>query len=190
MIRRVCNKEGEEARQWLKETTEPAERMAKAVGEVEFYSDGVQVNTVGGWRELRVSVFAKRDPAAPATPEQWGERVLEKPQVRVARAAIAASYRIGASWEKMLVQLGLENTPRLSVLGDGAKWIWDEAAKRFKIVQSVEWVVDVYHVGEHIYACGQKMFRLGQTPALRKRRRGPAAELLVLRRAGTPEEQY
>ena len=158
VIRRVCNQEGEEAKQWLKETNEPAERMAKAQGEVEFYTDGVQVNTVGGWRELRVSVFAKREAAAAATPEQWDERMLEKPQVRVARAAIAASYRIGASWEQMLVQLGLGNTPRLSVLGDGAKWIWDEVAKRFKLVQNVEWVVDVYHVGEHIYECGQKMF--------------------------------
>lgn len=158
VVRRVCNEEGEQARKWLKESDEPAKQMARAEGELEFYTDGVQVNTVGGWRELRVSVFAKREPADPAGPEQWAERVLEKPECRIARAAIAASYKIGATWEQMLHQLGLENTSRLSVLGDGAKWIWDEAAKRFKMVLNVEWVVDVYHVSEHIHECGQKMF--------------------------------
>lgn len=158
VIRRVCNHEGEEARQWLKKTEEPARRMARANGEVEFYTDGVQVNTVNGWREMRVSVFAKRVATRPALPQQWEQRVLEKPQCRIARAAIAASNRIGAGWSQMMQQLGLLDTPRLSVLADGAKWIWDEAAKRFKMVQNVEWVVDVYHVGEHIHACGQKMF--------------------------------
>ena len=158
VVRRVCNEEGEQAAQWLKTAQDPAERMAQAKGEVEFYSDGVKVNTVDGWREMRVSVFAKREASGPAQPDQWAQRVLEKPACRVARAAIAASHRIGASWQQMLRQLGLEDTPRLSVLGDGAKWTWDEAAKRFKMILNVEWVVDVYHVSEHIHGCAQKMF--------------------------------
>jgi hypothetical protein len=124
----------------------------------------VQVNTVDGWREMRISVFAKRQPAAPSQPGQWKDRVLEKPGCRVAWAAIAASHLIGASWRRMLERLGLENTPRLSVLGDGARWIWDEAAKRFKAIVKVEWTVDVYHVSEHLHVCGQKMFGAG-TPA-------------------------
>jgi hypothetical protein len=158
VIRRVCNAEGEEARQWFKSASEPVQQMAQAQGEVEFYSDGVQVNTVDGWREMRMSVFAKRLPTGPAEPAQWNQRVLEKPACRVAWAAIAASHVIGASWRRMLEHLGLENTPRLSVLGDGARWIWDEAAKRFKAMVKVDWVVDVYHVGEHVHACAQKMF--------------------------------
>jgi hypothetical protein len=158
VVRRVCNEEGEQAAQWLKTADDPAQRMAQAKGEVEFYSDGVKVNTVEGWREMRVSVFAKREPSGPAEPQQWDQRVLEKPTCRVALAAIAASYRIGASWQQMVRHLGLEDTPRLSVLGDGAKWIWDEAAKRFKMILNVDWVVDVYHVSEHIHGCAQKMF--------------------------------
>jgi hypothetical protein len=158
VVRRVCNEEGEQARQWLEQASEPAEQMAKAAGEVEFYADGVQVNTVGGWRELRVSVFAKRPVAASAGPELWDQRVLEKPECRVAWAAIATSEQVGASWQRMLCQLGLEHVPRLSVLADGARWIWDEAAKRFKMIVNVEWVVDVYHVSEHIHGCAQQMF--------------------------------
>jgi hypothetical protein len=158
VVRRVCNEEGEMARAWLKQSAAPAQAMAKASGEVEFYTDGVQVNTVDGWRELRMSVLAKRAAGDPAQPADWETRVLEKPQCRIAWAAIAASHLIGASWGRMLEHLGLNNTPRLSVLGDGARWIWDEAAKRFKAVINVDWVVDVYHIIEHVNDCGKKMF--------------------------------
>jgi hypothetical protein len=165
VIRRVCDEEGQQAKQWLKSASEPVEQMARAQGELEFYSDGVQVNTVGGWREMRISVFAKRLPTGPAEPSQWDQRVLEKPACRVAWAAIAASHVIGSSWRSMLEHLGLEDTPRLSVLGDGARWIWDEAAKRFKVIVNVDWVVDVYHVGEHVHACAQKMFGVNTSQA-------------------------
>ncbi len=70
----------------------------------------------------------------------------------------ATSLAIGFSWNRMLEHLGLEKTLRLSVLGDGARWIWDEVAKRFKLIADVDWVVDVYHVGEHVHACAQEMF--------------------------------
>ncbi len=167
VIRRVCNSEGEEAKQWLSRAPQPAQAMAKAQGELEFYTDGVQVNTVDGWREMRVSVFAKRPASDPAEPGQWQERVLEPPHCRVAFAAIGASHLIGASWSRMLEHLGLENTERLSVLGDGARWIWDEAAKRFKAIVNVDWVVDVYHVSEHVNECGKKMFGPGTPQAAR-----------------------
>jgi hypothetical protein len=165
VIRRVCNEEGEQAAQWLAQASAPAQAITKAQGELEFYSDGVQVKTVEGWREMRVSVFAKRQACEPAEPAQWEQRTLEKPQCRVAWAAIAASEEIGASWEAMLHHLGLQNTPRLSVLADGARWIWDEAAKRFKMLSNVEWVVDVYHVCEKLQNCAKEMFGVGSPAA-------------------------
>jgi hypothetical protein len=163
VIRRVCNEEGEEAAQWLEEASDPVQEIARAKGELEFYTDGVKVNSVEGWKELRVSVFAKREATEPAEPAEWEKRTLEKPECRLAWAAIATSDQIGASWEKMLTRLGLQNTPRLSVLADGARWIWDEAAKRFKVIVSVDWVVDVYHVCEKIQECAKEMFGKGST---------------------------
>jgi hypothetical protein len=183
VIRRVCNEEGEQAGQWLKDAPDPAGQMTAAKGELEFYSDGVQVNTVDGWREMRISVFAKREPAAPAGPREWEDRVLEKPACRVAWAAIAASHLIGASWRRMLEHLGLTNTPRLSVLGDGARWIWDEAAKRFKAIVNVDWVVDVYHVSEHVHGCAQKMFGAG-TPAAKQWGTSRVEELIEMEGPG------
>jgi hypothetical protein len=158
VIRAVCDEEGEAARRWMNESPEPAAAMAKAAGGVEFYTDGVKVNTVDGWREMRLSVFAKREAGGPATPGQWRDRVLPEPTARVAACAIAPSHCVGSSWRRMLAQLGLERCPGLSVLADGAKWIWDEAAKRFKRVAGVDWCVDVFHVSQHLHACAKRMF--------------------------------
>jgi hypothetical protein len=58
----------------------------------------------------------------------------------------------------MLERLGLGQVARLSVLGDGARWIWDEAAKRFKLIRHVDWCVDVFHVSEHLHGCAAAMF--------------------------------
>lgn len=161
VIRAVCDEEGEAARRWMSESPEPAAAMARAGGDAEFYTDGVKVNTTGGWREMRLSVFAKREAGTPATPGQWKDRVLPEPAARVASCAIAPSHCVGSSWRRMLVRLGLDKAPRLSVLGDGAKWIWDEAAKRFKCLADVDWCVDVFHVSEHLHACAARMFGTG-----------------------------
>lgn len=165
VVRRVCNKEGEAAAAWLEQASEPVKEIVRAQGELEFYTDGVQVKTVEGWRELRVSVLAKRESAEPAKPEEWKTRALEKPECRLAWAAIAGSEEIGASWAAMLERLGLQNTPHLSVLADGARWIWDEAAKRFKTIVNVDWVVDIYHVLEKVHRCGKEMFAAGSEKA-------------------------
>jgi hypothetical protein len=177
VVRRVCNEEGQAAARWVEEASAPLEGISRAQGELEFYTDGVEVKTTGGWREMRVSVLAKRKKAEPAEPEQWEERTLKKPECRLAWAAIAASEQIGASWEAMLNRLGLHNTPRLSVLADGARWIWDEAAKRFKAVLNVEWVVDVYHVCEKIQGCAKEMLGIG-SPATQQWAAAKVQELI------------
>ena len=165
VIRRVCNEEGEQAAQWMEQSTVPVQAFQEAEGQAEFYSDGVQVKTQEGWKELRTSVFAKRQAAEPAEPEQWKDRVLEKPECRLAQAAIAASEQVGASWQVMLQRLGPQSIERLSVLADGARWIWDEAAKRFKLIANVSWVVDVFHVSEKIHDCGKEMLGVGSEAA-------------------------
>ena len=58
---------------------------------------------------------------------------------------------IGASWERLSKVLGVARDQALSVIADGAKWIWDQAAKRFA-GQDVQWVVDIYHVLLYLYA--------------------------------------
>jgi hypothetical protein len=135
--------------------------MAKAKGEMEFSTDGVKINTTQGWMEMRLNVLAKRESAAPAQPAQWNDRVLPEPSARLAWCAIAPCQKVGASWTKMFKHAGGNRQTKLSVIADGAKWIWDQARQRLP-GGNTQWVVDIYHVSQHIHDCGKALFGEGQ----------------------------
>jgi hypothetical protein len=149
-IRRVTEEEGAVAQQFLVTSDVPVKAFAAGTGEAEFYTDGISVNTTEGWRDLRVSVFAKREAGDPATPADWNNRALPPPSVRLASASMAACEQQGIAWKKMADKLGIGDVP--SVLADGAKWIWDQVGQCWK---NADWVLDVFHVSEHIHACGK-----------------------------------
>jgi len=151
VVRRVCDEEGQVVRKWIRSSPEPKKAFDAARGAVEFSTDGLSVNTIDGWREIRQSVISKRQPALPAKPAQWDQRVLEPPTVRLAVCAIAHCDLIGAGWARLVELLGLPDGLEMSVIADGAKWIWDQAAQRFK-KQNAQWVVDVYHVMLYLFA--------------------------------------
>jgi hypothetical protein len=154
-IRRVSEAEGEAAQQFLACSPAPAAAFASATGDVEFYTDGVTVNTTGGWRDLRLNVFDKRAAGAAASPEQWANRVLPSPTVRIAWASMQACEQQGRAWKRQSEKLGVIDDEHLSVLADGAKWIWDQARQCWTCAQ---WVLDVFHVSEHIHDCGKAVF--------------------------------
>lgn len=163
-IRAVCDEEGERAGRWVRSDDAPAGALARAAGEWEFSTDGVKVNTTGGWCEMRLSVLDKRESGGAATPQEWADRVLPEPAARVAWCQIANSRLVGARWAAMLRHLGVAADARLSVIADGARWIWEQAAGRLPNADA-QWVVDVYHVSQHLHSCGKAM--LGEGPAAR-----------------------
>jgi hypothetical protein len=120
------------------------------------------VNTVDGWREMRLSVVARREAGTPALPSGWDQRVLPEPTARLAVCAIADCHHVGASWKRLSRRLHLEEAEDLSVIADGAKWIWDQARRRLPGTRT-QWCVDVYHVSEHLHACGKALHGEGST---------------------------
>lgn len=156
-VRAICDEEGRAAEQWLRKDPGSVTPLQTAEGQWEFSSDGTSVNTTDGWREIRLSVISKRASGASATPQQWHERVLPRPSARLAWCQIADCERVGARWERMFERVGLEPDSKLSVLADGAKWIWDQANKRLPRADT-QWVVDIYHVSEHLHDCGRELF--------------------------------
>lgn len=179
-IERVCQHEGEEARKWLRGTAKTVEIFAKTPGEAEFYSDGLKVNTTGGWREMRLNLLQKRQRGKSVTPEQWKDRVLPEAGIRLASCAIADSRLTGAMWKQWSRQMGLENSSELSVIADGASWIWEQARQRLS--PHASWCVDVYHVSEHLHDCGRAM--LGEGESARSWAQGELEELI---RVGGPK---
>ena len=159
-IERVCQEEAARVRTWMEESPEPVESFQQARGLPEFSSDGVKINTVNGWREMRLSVLAKREPTMPAGPEEWDRRVLNEPTAKLASCMIAGCDRVGASWRRLSKRAGLEGSAELSVIADGAKWIWDQASKRLS--KQAKWCVDVFHVSRHLHDCGKAIFGEGR----------------------------
>lgn len=147
------------------------EPFAAAAGQWEFQTDGTSVNTTGGWREVKLGIFAKREPGDPATPEQWGERELPRPTARWAFAAISECDAFSASWRPTATRLGLTDCSELSVIADGAAWIWRAAERAFP---GSEGLIDIYHVSTHLAEVGRAAFGEGtpEAAAWRERARG------------------
>lgn len=146
-LKDCCYTQAAHVSQW-RQQDEGSCGFQEAQGEVEFLVDGTMVNTVEeGWKEIRVGVFLKRPTAAPVRAHEWATRSLEEPTARSARVVMQSSEAFGACWRRWASLLGITSTSQITVIADGAKWIWREAEKQFPDAQGV---LDVYHVLEHL----------------------------------------
>ncbi|MFO0810972.1 MAG: hypothetical protein U0746_20270 [Gemmataceae bacterium] len=82
------------------------------------------MNTTEGWREMRLSIFAKRHRGRPAVAGATEPRGLPAPHVRVVQAGIRTGDQLGPAWRRQAARLGLTATADLTLIADGAKWIW------------------------------------------------------------------
>ena len=96
---------------------------------------------------MRLGIFSKRLRGEAATAENWDDRELPAPDVRVAFAAIEPSERFGARWGQWALRLGIRDTAKISVLADGASWIWEKTSMHFA---GATGVLDIYHALEHV----------------------------------------
>jgi hypothetical protein len=150
-VREVSQAEGAVMLAWQRQEPEAAREFRESSGDVEFTTDGTCVNTCDGWREMKVGIFAKRDRGPPAVPEAWANRALPRPKCSVAFAAIEASDQFGPRWKAWRKRLGLPDASAITVLADGAKWIWEEAREHLR---GADGVLDIFHAWQHIAATG------------------------------------
>jgi hypothetical protein len=159
-LERVCQEEGQRAQKWMSQSDEPVKAFEKACGNAEFSADGILINTVDQWREMRLSTLAKRPPATACQPGDWGDRVLNEPTSRFSMCAIADADHVGASWKRLSRRMDLAAQPRVDVIADGAKWIWEQAGKRLP-GHNGQWCLDIYHLSQHLHQCGQNLLGAG-----------------------------
>ncbi|MBE7248931.1 MAG: ISKra4 family transposase [Actinomycetospora chiangmaiensis] len=149
-VRKACDAHGGLARAWQRDDPEAARAFAEAKGDVEFQTDGTSVNTTGGWREIRLSIFAKRGRGEPTTdPDNWPGERLPSPTARFAAAGIRTGEALGPQWRRMAARLGIKQTSSITTLADGARWIWNQAGRS---LPGCEGVLDFYHLVEHVSA--------------------------------------
>ena len=124
-----------------------APRFSAAPGAVEVPIDAGKVNTTDGWRDVKMAVFSKREAGPPATPADYAERAVPAPTVRTVIADIAPVERFAERVRHEADRLNITTEPDITVLADGAGWIWNMAEEVFP--QAVG-VLDFYHAVEHM----------------------------------------
>jgi hypothetical protein len=161
-IRRVCYREGARIEQWLDSDETAYQQFIAAAGQIEAEIDGTTVNTVEGWRDVKICIFAKREAGKKATPEQWAKRDLPAPTSRMAFARIEEAEQFRKRTGDWMERLQVIDTVEVSVLADGAEWIWNLAKECFPF--AVE-VLDIYHVLEHLGTAAKTLYGQGSDEA-------------------------
>jgi hypothetical protein len=123
------------------------DRFAEAKGVVEVQIDAGKVNTTTGWRDIKLCVICKRKPGKSATPREWSDRVLPPPTIRSVVANIEEARDFAQRVRAETDRLRVTTAGDVTVLGDGAEWIWNLAAD---VLPQAAGVLDVYHAIEHV----------------------------------------
>lgn len=147
-----------QVREWQRQTPVLRDRFQQAAGAVEFSTDGTSVNTLEGWREMRLAIFARRVAGEPATPAEWDNRELPAPSCRVLFGGLWTADQYGPQWRAWAGRLGIRQTDEITVLADGAKWIWNQVEQNLPGAQGV---LDIYHGSEHLHGTAKVLFGEG-----------------------------
>ena len=182
-IRKCCHQAATDARERRDELNGLPEQFEQAKGQDrEAHIDAGKVNTPDGWRDIKLVVFACRERGESSTSADYEQRELPSPSVRSVIAEVEEAKLFGPRCKAEAERLGVVDTSapkavglvvvdtsapkvgRLSVLGDGAEWIWNLADAQFA---GATQLLDVFHGVEKLAEAGREEF--GQeTAALEK----------------------
>jgi hypothetical protein len=160
-IRRCCHQDAARARKAREQRQALPQQFQQAQGQQrELHIDAGKVNTPDGWRDVKVAVFACRERGEPATSEDYEQRDLPEPTARSVVAEVEEAQAFGQRCRDEALRLGVSSSVEgvlaavagLSVLGDGAEWIWNLAGERFA---GAAQALDVYHGCEQLAKVGR-----------------------------------
>jgi hypothetical protein len=160
-IRQLCHATAARAGS-TRERRATSEVFAQAEGDLELQIDAGKVNTLDGWRDVKVAVLARRPPGEPITPSEWDERDLPAASVRSVVAAVEEAEAFGERCLAETTRLGLTDPTKISVLGDGAEWIWNLADRRFS---GASQCLDFWHGAGHLGDGARAVFGSGSGEA-------------------------
>jgi hypothetical protein len=173
-VRELCQQESPKMDEWYLTSQAVRNDFIQTPGVIEISTDGTCVNTTEGPREVKVGLISKREQGESALPEQWEDRKLPSIGACVAFAAIEEKDQFRKHFTQWRTRLQLGSTGDISVLADGALWIWDLTKQEFGRVRGC---LDIYHALEHLSKTGKVLYGDG-TAAYEKWREETKWELL------------
>lgn len=160
-IRQICHEHARKAREKRPTLTALPQAFDQSTDpDHEIHIDAGKVNTPEGWRDIKVAVFASRARCENGSVDDYEQRNLPSPGLRsvVAQVETASDFGQRCAREASRLQIGALSTA-VSVLGDGAEWIWNLAWEHFADATEV---LDVYHGVEKLAEWGREAF--GRSP--------------------------
>jgi hypothetical protein len=130
-----------------RETRTDDDRFERVEDPIEVQIDAGKVNTDTGWRDVKVAVFAKRALGEPSGLDDWDQRELPAPSARAVVAAIEEVEQFRRRVRAEADRLNVTTAADVTVLGDGAEWIWNLSAE---VVPQASGVLDAFHVLERV----------------------------------------
>jgi hypothetical protein len=152
-LRRRCHEQAARAAATRASRTALPQAFAQATGDHELHIDAGKVNTVEDhWRDVKVAVFARRERGEPSDASGLEQRQLPEPSVRSVVAAVEGREDFGPRVEDEALRLAAPLSVGLSVLGDGAEWIWKLAEDHF---YGAAQLLDIWHGVEKAAQAGR-----------------------------------
>ncbi len=139
------------------------ERPATAPDTLVISMDGALERPDDGWKEVKLgAVYDLATRSRRGNGQDEPVRVEQVAGATTYTATLAAAQDFGRQVLAGAQRRGLGWARRVAVLGDGAKWIWKLAARRFpQAVQIVDW----YHARAHLWALAQRLYGEGAAAA-------------------------
>jgi hypothetical protein len=116
--------------------------------------DGKMICTPSGLREMKVG--AVYDLVPPIKPRKDGKE--QEPGRTTYLGEFAEAESFGESMWAEGIRRGADLATRLSVLGDGAVWIWNQADTHWPRATQI---LDYYHAAEHMWELGNALYEQG-----------------------------
>jgi hypothetical protein len=159
-IRQHCHAEAANVRAHRQQFQGLPEQFQQSQGlNRELHVDAGKVNTPDGWRDIKLAILACRPSGPSSTPADYEQRHLPAPSVRSVVAEVEGAEAFGPRCQQEAARLGVSvEETGLSVLGDGAEWIWNLAERHFVGASAV---LDVYHGVEKLAEAAREAFGPG-----------------------------
>ena len=155
-LRRRCHEQAQSAAAQRAERTALPEAFSQADGNAEVHIDaGKFFGTDKQWHDIKLGVVLVRPPGQPSDPTGFAQRGLPAPIVRSVVAGVQTRQEFGPRVAAEVGRLKLPAGEGLSVLGDGAEWIWNLAGEHFPETRQV---LDYWHAAEHLASAGRPCF--------------------------------
>ena len=160
-IRMLCHQEAPKVKQFVEESVEVPKDFIATKGNVEITIDATKVNTLKGWRDMKIGIFSKRLLGEGVDISYWDKRtrrMLPDAQARVAFASIEEKDLFQKRVNDFRSRLRVGLTGDISALGDGAEWIWNIIREVFGNVREC---LDVFHALGHLSDTGKVLYKEG-----------------------------